>query len=135
MISRINPESGIFLEPVLLDYIPVLMETYEEEGEIFDEETGETYPVTHSLERPLLDKEGNTIPDPQYVDVPVPDGFYWPKWDGEKWIEGGKAPEPTETPHMPTLEEQVVQLQEENQTLRETVDGIFTEVLPSIFGM
>ena len=41
-------------------------------------------------------------PDPAYIDTPCPPGFYWPRWDGEKWVEGGTvpetvAPEPTET--------------------------------------
>lgn len=29
------------------------------------------------------------------IEMPCPDGFYLPKWDGEKWIEGGSAPVPT----------------------------------------
>ncbi len=46
------------------------------------------------------DEEGN--PSPHYIDVAVPDGFYWPKWNGTEWVEGGEAPvsvplEPTET--------------------------------------
>ena len=26
------------------------------------------------------------------IETPCPDGFYLPRWDGEKWIEGGQAP-------------------------------------------
>lgn len=32
------------------------------------------------------------------LDVTPAQGFYWPKWDGEKWIEGGTAPEPSTEP-------------------------------------
>lgn len=28
------------------------------------------------------------ISDPQYIEAPCPDGFYHPKWDGGKWVEG-----------------------------------------------
>lgn len=47
-----------------------------------------------------VDEEGHQ--NPQYIDVPVPQGFYWPKWTGTEWVEGGQAPkpqpvEPTET--------------------------------------
>ena len=32
----------------------------------------------------------------EYISTPVPGGFYWPKWNGTEWVEGGVAPEPTE---------------------------------------
>ena len=32
--------------------------------------------------------------DPQYIETEVPQGFYWPMWDGTGWVEGGQAPEP-----------------------------------------
>ena len=32
------------------------------------------------------------------LDVAPAQGLYWPKWDGEKWIEGGVAPEPSTEP-------------------------------------
>ena len=45
--------------------------------------------------------------DPQYVEE-VPQGFYWPKWNGTEWVEGGQAPEPVE-PELqgPTVEERL----------------------------
>ncbi|KAA0958276.1 hypothetical protein FQ085_00760 [Planococcus sp. ANT_H30] len=58
----------------------------------------------------------NTIPtnedgktDPQYVDMPVPQGFYWPKWTGTEWVEGGKSPEsqPTEPTETEVLQAQL----------------------------
>lgn len=45
-----------------------------------------------------VDELGN--PDSQYIAEPVPQGFYWPKWNGTEWVEGGEAPEPE--PVIPT---------------------------------
>lgn len=42
-------------------------------------------------------------PDPAYIATPCPGGFFWPRWNGKAWEEGGTAPEPV-TPK-PTLEE------------------------------
>jgi len=39
------------------------------------------------------------------IETPCPDGFYLPKWDGKKWIEGGQAPE--QTIQAPTIEERL----------------------------
>ena len=25
----------------------------------------------------------------QGIETPCPEGFSWPKWDGEQWVEGG----------------------------------------------
>lgn len=45
------------------------------------------------------------------IETPCPDGYYLPKWDGEKWVEGGEAPA-TVTPEL-TLDEKVTQLAEQ----------------------
>lgn len=50
----------------------------------------------------LTDENGDPIPT--YIETPCPDGFYWPRWDGEKWVEGGTAPE-SPPPSEPTLDE------------------------------
>jgi hypothetical protein len=44
-------------------------------------------------------------PDPTYINVLCPPGFYWPRWNFEtqQWEEGGVVPDPV-TPQ-PTLEE------------------------------
>ena len=34
--------------------------------------------------------------DPQYIEEAPKQGFYWPKWNGTEWVEGGQAPEPIE---------------------------------------
>ena len=39
------------------------------------------------------------------LDVEPAQGLYLPKWDGEQWVEGGTAPEPT-IPE-PTIEERL----------------------------
>ena len=43
--------------------------------------------------------------DGSYISTPVPQGFYWPKWNGESWEEGATQeyidslkPEPQELP-------------------------------------
>ena len=32
--------------------------------------------------------------DPQYIEEAPKQGFFWPKWNGTEWAEGGQAPEP-----------------------------------------
>ena len=43
--------------------------------------------------------------DPQYIEEAPKQGFFWPKWNGTEWAEGGQAPEPT--PQGPTVEERL----------------------------
>ena len=43
------------------------------------------------------------------LDVTPAQGLYAPKWDGEKWIETGQAPEPT--PQEPTEKERIDNLE------------------------
>lgn len=40
------------------------------------------------------------------VEMSCPDGFYRPKWDGTRWVEGGTAP-------VPTLKQQITALKVE----------------------
>ena len=49
-------------------------------------------------------------PDPAYIATPCPDGFYWPRWNGEAWEEGGTPPAPT-TPPEPTPDERMDQVE------------------------
>ena len=62
MMLRID-SNGYFVEDVLVDGIPTI--------EIINE-----------------DDTVLTINDPSYISVPCQEGFYKPKWDGDKWIEG-----------------------------------------------
>lgn len=52
-------DNGLFLEDVLIEEIPF-----------------------------RYDEEGNKIYDTHYIEMPVPQGFYKPKWNGTEWIEG-----------------------------------------------
>ena len=49
------------------------------------------------LEDVLFENEP-TFDDGSYISTPVPQGFYWPKWTGTEWVEGGQAPEPVPQP-------------------------------------
>lgn len=43
------------------------------------------------------------------VETPCPSGFYWPKWDGSAWVEGGTAPAPVTTE--PTTDERLASVE------------------------
>ena len=49
------------------------------------------YFVEDAFVESLTDADGNPIST--YIETPCPDGFYLPKWDGEKWIEGKSTEE------------------------------------------
>ena len=49
------------------------------------------YFVEDAFVESLTDADGNPIPT--YIETPCPDGFYLPKWDGAKWVEGKTAEE------------------------------------------
>jgi hypothetical protein len=64
----------------------------------------------------IIDDDGYFIED-AFVDeltdntitTPCPEGFYLPRWNGTKWVEGGEAPEPSI--QAPTLEERTEALE------------------------
>ena len=58
----------------------------------------------------VLDAEGNTVLDAQYVEEAPKQGFYLPRWNGTEWVEGGVAPEPT--PPVQTDVERIVAIEE-----------------------
>ena len=50
--------------------------------------------------------------DPQYIEEVPTQGFYWPKWNGTEWVEGGQAPEPVEPePQAPSEAERIEMLE------------------------
>ena len=70
----------------------------------------------------LIDEDGLFIEDAfvdeltEYtIETPCPDGFYHPRWDGEQWVEGGIAPEPT--PYIPSESERLEALENAMLTL------------------
>ena len=81
MLYRKIDENGLFIEDVILE------------------------------EQPMIEQEGIMKLDPRYIDVPVPGGFFHPRWDGKKWVEGLSEEEIAErtkpVPQEPTLEERL----------------------------
>ena len=61
----------------------------------------------------VLDAEGNTILDAQYVEEAPQQGFYLPRWNGTEWVEGGEPLPPSEPlPDEPTVDERLDSLEE-----------------------
>lgn len=69
------------------------------------------------LESIPKDEEDN--PDSRYIDVPVPNGFFHPRWDGEKWVEGLSEEEIKELtkpqPKELSLEERLESIKTQNE--------------------
>ena len=103
----IDPTPGNLLEDVLFELHPIVME--ESIWESMDE-FGNITP--HSEWVPVLDAEGNTILDAQFVEEAPAQGFYLPRWNGTEWEEGGQAPEPVEPePQAPSEAERIEMLE------------------------
>ena len=91
LFRKIDTTTGNFLEDVLFESHPIVMERIETTHELED---GKSEIIT--IEQPVLDDEGNTILDSQYVEQAPEQVFYLPRWNGTEWVEGGQAPEPVE---------------------------------------
>ena len=89
LFRKIDTKTGNFLEDVLFESHPFLMET------VLVDVTDEEGTITQVEEiQPLLDAEGNQRLDPQYVEEAPPQGLYLPRYLNGVWVEGGVAPEP-----------------------------------------
>ena len=56
----------------------------------------------------------------ELIATEVPQGFYWPKWNGTEWVEGGQAPEPTEPElQVPTVEQMAIALMQTQAELED----------------
>ena len=65
---------------------------------------------------PMIDE----LPDPSYIEVEVPQGFYLPKWNGSEWVEGmaqseidllkNVPTEPTEAERLTALETAMLEM-------------------------
>ena len=89
LFRKIDTTTGNFLEDVLFESHPFLMET------VLVDVTDQEGTITQVEEiQPVLDEEGNPQPDPQYVEEAPPQGFYLPQYLNGVWVEGGQAPEP-----------------------------------------
>jgi len=91
LFRKIDTTTGNFLEDVLFESHPFLMET------VLVDVTDEEGTITQVEEiQSVLDAEGNAQLDPQYVEEAPPQGFYLPQYLNGVWIEGGVAPDPVE---------------------------------------
>ena len=106
LFRKIDTTTGNFIEDCLFESHPILTETVQQ---TIPMEDGASEIIT--IEQPLLDAEGKVLPDPQFVEEAPPQGFYIPRWNGSKWVEGGVAPEPT-TPQLST-DEKLTQMAEQ----------------------
>ena len=125
LFRKIDTTTGIFLEDVLFESHPIVME--ESIWESMDE-LGVITP--HSEWVPVLDAEGNTILDAQFVEEAPAQGFYLPRWNGTEWEEGGQAPEPT-VPKLST-DEKLTQMAEQ-LVITQTELGVAQEALDFLF--
>ena len=61
----------------------------------------------------------------EFIATEVPQGFYWPKWTGTEWVEGGVAPEPTEPEQqVPTMEQMAIALMQAQAELEATAEAL-----------
>ena len=83
LFRKIDPITGNFIEDVIFESHPT-----------------------------VLDAEGNTVLDAQFVEEAPQQGFYLPRWNGAEWVEGGQAPEPVEPePQAPSEAERIEMLE------------------------
>ena len=122
LFRKIDTTTGKFLEDVLFESHPFLMET------VMVDVTDQEGTITQVEEiQSVLDAEGNPQPDPQYVEEAPPQGLYLPRYLKGVWVEGGVAPEPT-TPQLSTdekltqLAEQLVITQTKLEAAQEALD-------------
>lgn len=120
LYRKIDTTTGNFLEDVLFETHPFLMEESILESR---DELGNITP--HSEWVPVLDAEGNTILDAQFVEEAPQQGFYLPRWNGTEWVEGGQAPEPIEPePQAPTVEQMAIALMQTQTELEATTEAL-----------
>jgi len=113
---KIDKETGMFAEDAILNEPPMVLSwPVTDEGTPIQPEVpaGESIPPMY-------------IPDPAYIAVPCPEGLYWPRWDGGKWVEGGVAPPNPPEPAEPTLEERTAALETATQQQAATLDEVVT---------
>jgi hypothetical protein len=121
LFKRINVTSGDFIEDCLFESHPYLFETVlqpvtDEDG-ITTQQPVLKYVTTTVLVDSVdeagvvtLAEQEQPVLDPQYIETEVPQGFYWPKWNGTEWVEGGFAPAPVEPE--PTIDERLDSLED-----------------------
>ena len=126
LYRKIDPETGLFIEDVILIETPYKTQkvtVYREE--VID---GVPVEVPYEIDEIVLDEFGSPVPADEYIAVPVPQGFYLPKWSGTEWVEG-LTQEEIEVIKSVT---QPLTPDEKIAELAETIDVILTEVIPSL---
>lgn len=115
LYRKIDHITGNFIEDVLFETHPIVMEQSTWES------TDEFGVITsHSEWVPVLNAEGNTILDAQYVEEAPQQGFYLPRWNGTEWVEGGQAPDPVEPePQAATMEQMAIALMQTQTELED----------------
>ena len=105
LFRKIDTTTGNFIEDCLFDSHPILTET------VLVDATDEEGIITQVEKiRPVMDAEGNTQLDPQYVEEAPPQGLYLPRYLNGVWVEGGQVPEPT--PYIPTEADRIKAMEE-----------------------
>ncbi len=106
-------ENGIWVELMILEQHPILMETV---TETITYEDGTTEEV--ATEQPAIDAEGNQVLDPHYISDDIPNNIYsemgiCPQWNGTQWIENVPRPEPQPTTPQLSTDEKLTQMAEQ----------------------
>ena len=72
------------------------------------------------IEDVLADEKPLDGSEYSYIEQSPQQGFYWPRWNGTEWVEGGQAPEPIEPePQAPTMEQMAIALMQTQTQLEE----------------
>lgn len=80
LYHKIDVSTGMFIEDCIFDSPPMIEKPVAKtRWELVNEVPTEV---------PYADVDYSI--NPQYINVEVPQGFMWPKWNGEKWVEGSK---------------------------------------------
>lgn len=87
------------------------------------------------IEDVLIDATERDLP-PNIVTIPVPDGLFHPKWDGEKWIEGLSQDELEKIMNAPrpvdpyeAIGDQLVNLELENCLLKQQNEFLGSQLI------
>jgi hypothetical protein len=94
-LIKIVDDNGLFIReefPINISNYPYLTEIIQE-AITKEDGTTDTIDIEKVVMQDIIDEEGEVIGQepvisPFYISEPCPEGFYRPKWDGEKWIEG-----------------------------------------------
>lgn len=112
-VFRVIDSTGLWVNEIMLEDHPILMETV---TEIITHEDGTTEEIP--TEQPVMDAEGNQVLDPHYIADTIPNNIYsemgvCPQWNGAQWIENVQAPTPDPTTPQLSTDEKLTQMAEQ----------------------